>query len=209
MRGTVGGVIIYEVNGQVRVRAKPAGYTKPKNSKKQEAQKKRFRHAVDFCYKLDDALWTVWKLAGKGTTRSGYNLFIGANVGNFTETGEVADVGKLVVSQGKVPMAEKVEAELTAEGRVRVHWEDTEKVEEDFLQRLQVAVYDPSQPKSHDEYAVYWLEGAGAKRSAGVCEFELPEERGEVVHVYVFFKDIHQGEYSESRYVGTFGKEGV
>lgn len=202
-KGKVGNLILYEVNGEIRMRSKPEKYKKSK-SKKQKAQKEKFKGAVEFYWKVEPPMSIGWKVAANETRGSGYNLFIRENIGNFTETGELADVAKLVVCYGKLEIEKTAfKAEEVAPGKVRLQWDHTVKNNEEQWQRVQVAVYDPSIDED-ESGQIYWLEGAGAHRWQGECEFALPETRGEEVHLYVYFQDVNQGAYSKSRYVGTF-----
>ncbi len=206
-KGKVGDLIFYEVNGEIRMRSRPEKYKKSK-SKTQKAQKERFKGAVEFYWKVEPPMSIGWKVAANETRGSGYNLFIRENIGNFTETGELADVAKLVVCYGKLEIENtNFKAEEVVPGKVKLQWGKTAKNNEEEWQRVQIVVYDPSIDED-ESGQIYWLEGAGAHRWKGECEFTLPEKRGEEIHVYVYFQDVNQGLYSKSRYVGTFRREG-
>lgn len=208
LKGSLGNVIIYEVNGQIRMRAKSGRY-RESNSERRKTQKGRFKEAAAFYQKLGAPMLFSWKMAAKGTTASGYNLFIKENIGHFKGTGEAADIAALKVCTGVLFMPERMEVERKEADRLCLRWKPEAREHEENFNVLQIAVYDPSIQDDDEREEVYWLEGVTAQRSAGVCEFALPEERGEEVHLFAFFKDVFRGGYSESRYIGTFGKEGV
>ena len=86
LKGSFGNVILYEVNGQLRIRSKTGRYRKSKSSK-QKAQKNRFKGAASFYHKLEMPMYMTWSDATHGQNISGYNLFIKENIHSFTETG--------------------------------------------------------------------------------------------------------------------------
>lgn len=75
LKGSFGNVILYEVNGQLRIRSKTGRYRKSKSSK-QKAQKNRFKGAASFYHKLEMPMYMTWSDATHGQNISGYNLFI-------------------------------------------------------------------------------------------------------------------------------------
>ena len=90
LKGSFGNVILYEVNGQLRIRSKTGRYRKSKSSK-QKAQKNRFKGAASFYHKLEMPMYMTWSDATHGQNISGYNLFIKENIHSFTETGEITE----------------------------------------------------------------------------------------------------------------------
>ena len=60
LKGSFGNVILYEVNGQLRIRSKTGRYRKSKSSK-QKAQKNRFKGAASFYHKLEMPMYMTWR----------------------------------------------------------------------------------------------------------------------------------------------------
>lgn len=99
LKGSFGNVILYEVNGQLRIRSKTGRYRKSKSSK-QKAQKNRFKGAASFYHKLEMPMYMTWSDATHGQNISGYNLFIKENIHSFTETGEITEFSGLKICYG-------------------------------------------------------------------------------------------------------------
>ena len=76
LKGSFGNVILYEVNGQLRIRSKTGRYRKSKSSK-QKAQKNRFKGAASFYHKLEMPMYMTWSDAthGQNIDRRNYRIF--------------------------------------------------------------------------------------------------------------------------------------
>ncbi len=203
LKGSFGNIILYEVNGQLRIRSKMGRYTKSK-SLRQGAQKNRFKGAASFYQKLELPMYTTWSDATRGQNISGYNLFIKENIRNFTETGEVASFSGLKICYGPLYIPEHFGMQYSAPDRIRIEWDSKYEKPGSSKDLLQIAVYDKTRI---DDCEIYWLEGCETTRDAGEYTFTLPSERGGEIHLFAFFKDKYQNIFSESRFLGTVVEE--
>lgn len=199
MKGSLGNIIVYEVNGQMRMRAKPGPYKKSK-SESLMAQRNKFKAAAKFFFKLGKPMSYSWDEATRGKTMSGYNLFIKENIHNFTATGEISGYTNLKISIGPLEAPEEIGMQYTAPNLITLKW-NPEAVQNGSKQdQLQVVIYAPLK-KAGSKF--FWVEAAEASRSAGECTFAIPPKAGEELHIFAFFKDKFLNIYSDSRYIGT------
>lgn len=203
IKGSFGNVVVYEVNGQMRIRQKPGKYKKSKSTK-QKAQKNKFKAAANFYTKVGIPMLYTWDEATRGKTMSGYNLFIKENIHHFSDTGEITSYAGLKVCCGPLFIPEEFEMQYALPGRVHLEWPTEYEGEGYDSDLLQVAVYDKSKMKGSP---VYWLEEAEASRSEGACDFLLPEKGGDEIHLFVFFRSKFQNIFSDSRFAGTVTRE--
>ena len=82
MRGKLGNLVVYEVNGQKRLRTKPQEYNDRK-SPEQLAHRSKVRGIAALYKRLDAPLRFYWKELTQGTTMNGYNLFLSMNIHNL------------------------------------------------------------------------------------------------------------------------------
>ena len=203
LKGSVGNIILYEVNGQLRMRSKTGRYKKSKSSRP-KAQKNRFKGAASFYHKLEMPMYMTWSDATRGQNISGYNLFIKENIHNFTETGEPAAFSGLKICYGPLYIPEHFGMQYTAPDLIRLEWDagyENPGFRDDLLQ---IAIYDKTRI---DDGEIYWLEDCGTIRNTGEYTFTLPAGRGEEIHLFAFFKNKYRNIFSESRFLGTVVKE--
>lgn len=204
VRGKLGNVVIYEVNGQVRVRMTPGSY-KDRKSPAQLEHRAKVKGIAELYDKLDLQLVKYWKELTRGTTMNGYNLFMSRNIGNMTGEGKVADVAKVVLCQGDLEVPAWVKAEEKEEGVLEVTWEKHSEGRYEWGDYLQMVAYGYCEEA---EGEVYWVdEFHGATRQDGRAEWRIPVEVTGPVEVYGFFKGKYAEGVSESFYLGRFRSE--
>lgn len=198
-------MVIYEVNGQTRMRSKP-GQVKDPKTPKQMAQRGRMKGVAALFQQLDYQLYVFWKELTEGTTMNAYNLFMSRNIRHLDKDGKVADPSQLVVCQGDLPGAAELEIKETEDGCVEILWNGKEQDGERKTDRLQIAVYTPEHKKGN---ARIWMAAEQvAERRAGRYVWQLPEVKG-AVYAYGFFRGRYLDDISESFYIGTFGETEV
>lgn len=203
LKGSFGNVILYKVNGQLRIRSKTGRYRKSKNSK-QKAQKNRFKGAASFYHKLEMPMYMTWSDATHGQNISGYNLFIKENIHSFTETGEITEFSGLKICYGPLYIPDYFGMQYTTPDLIRLEWNPGYKNQGFDDDLLQIAIYDKTRV---DDGEIYWLEGFETIRATGAYTFTLPAERGKEIHLFAFFKNKYRNIFSESRFLGTVAKE--
>ena len=155
LKGSFGNVILYEVNGQLRIRSKTGRYRKSKSSK-QKAQKNRFKGAASFYHKLEMPMYMTWSDATHGQNISGYNLFIKENIHSFTETGEITEFSGLKICYGPLYIPDYFGMQYTTPDLIRLEWNPGYKNQGFDDDLLQIAIYDKTRV---DDGEIYWLEG--------------------------------------------------
>lgn len=203
MKGSLANVIIYEVNGQLRMRAKPGSYKKSK-SESLTAQKNKFKAVANFFSKLGKPMSYSWDEATRGKTLSGYNLFIKENIHNFTATGEIAEYINLKISIGPLEVPDEIGMKYTAPDLITLKWNPKTIQNGSRHDQLQVVIYDSLKKTGR---SFFWIETAETSRSAGECTFSIPPKMGQELHIFVFFKDKFLNIYSDSRFIGTLNRE--
>lgn len=205
MGGSLGNVIVYEVNGKIRMRSKPLGYKKSESAG-QQSQKNKFRSAALFFRHIGIPMRLAWKEAVRGTDLSGYNLFIKENIHRFTPEGLVDDISKIKICHGPLYIPDRIEMHYTAPNTVSLTWTPycPDNCNSNGNDLLQLAIYDENKKRN---YKVYGLEHAPVKRKEGSCTLQLPAEIKGEIHLFVFFRKPYENIYSDSRFAGTVRME--
>ena len=151
LKGSFGNVILYEVNGQLRIRSKTGRYRKSKSSK-QKAQKNRFKGAASFYHKLEMPMYMTWSDATHGQNISGYNLFIKENIHSFTETGEITEFSGLKICYGPLYIPDYFGMQYTTPDLIRLEWNPGYKNQGFDDDLLQIAIYDKTRVDDGEIY---------------------------------------------------------
>lgn len=95
LKGKVGGVIYYTVNGVTYIRSYPEKIKNPRTPL-QEQQRNRLRDAMTLYKTIRlTPLEKIWQCATRQSNLTGANLFIKMNIAAFFGDGKVTDYGKL------------------------------------------------------------------------------------------------------------------
>ncbi|WP_251619918.1 DUF6266 family protein [Odoribacter lunatus] len=199
MSGSLANIIVYEVNGKIRMRSKPKGYKKS-DSPEQNSQKSKFRGASLFFRNIGMPMRLSWQESVRGTDLSGYNLFIKENIHNFTPEGEAEDFAKLKISYGPLYIPDNIAMVHTTPDTVTLRWDASCPGDSDTSDLLYLAVYDRNEKRN---YKIYGIEQETVKRKAGEYTFKLPAGIKNEVHLFAFFKKQYENIYSDSRFIGT------
>lgn len=202
LKGSLGNIIIYEVDGQIRLRSKPGSYRDCK-SEEQLKQRNRLKGAAGFYRFLDYPLYLAWKQMTKGTRMSAYNLFIKTNLLNFTAEGKPADFKELQVCTGKLPSSKDITAQVASDGEVVLQWQYNPANKESGEDRIRIVLYEPEKKKNP---RIYLWDITEVKRKAGHCRFKLPDCESGKLHFYVTFWEKYTLECSGSTYGGFWAK---
>lgn len=179
VKGKMGGLVFYEVNGEMRMRSTPAGY-RDRKSPKQLAHRARVKGIAGLFAGLDMQLVVYWNELAAGTTMNGYNLFMSTNLKWLDEEGRVADSGRLTLCRGDLEMPRwvKVKGADGEEWMVREEGKPVAGLErEEMLARL---------AKGREEDEMRWKMAKEKKtvlgrdgKSVRIIDGEVLEERTE------------------------------
>lgn len=198
MSGSLADVIVYEVNGKIRIRSKPHVYKKS-DSTELTAQRNRFRSAALFFRNIGIPMQFAWKEAVRGTDLSGYNLFIKENIHHFTAEG-TTEISNIKICHGPLYIPDRIEMHYTAPGTVTLTWDTHCPDNSKRNDLLHLAIYDENKTRN---YKIYGLENIAVKRESGKYIFQLPVEIKNEIHLFAFFKKPYENIYSDSRFAGT------
>jgi hypothetical protein len=195
--GTVGSVVGMIRHGIAYIRGKNTCFNDRK-SEQQTAQRNRFKACAAIAKLVKDSIiQPIWnKKAGKLPGNiNGYNLFFKTNWSVFDGTGVVTDFANLKFSVGdlSLPNSLAIQNDPAVSGAMLVTWEDNSGIGSAVSSdRLRVVLYTP------DRLVV--MSGLTFTRDAEQASIQLPFGAGEAVHVYVFFEDAANENYSGSFY---------
>lgn len=203
IRGTFGNIVVYEVNGQTRIRTKPGGY-KDCKSEKQLQQRQRFKKVTELYHSLDMGLNAAWKQMTQGTNLTAFNLFVKTNIRNFTAEGKIADPARLKVCCGRLPLSEGLQATISPDGTVSLNWQYNSLRKEGANELLKLVLYEPERKGGP---GIYIRNGMSVLRKEGHCDFCLPDTLKGNIHLYILFWGRYTNEFSDSAYIGSLEKE--
>ncbi len=197
IRGRVGNMIFYEVNGETRVRAAPMEY-RDANSTEQQMVRRRLVVAVRFYQSLKETrLRAIWQVAARGKASNGYTCFLRENIHVFNER-TIGDPSRLKLAEGCLPGMCNLRVAGWTGNRVTLAWENSLSVLAAHAEnRLRVILLTERRM-----YSPVWLEGVEASRGDGKVEIVLGENLQGMIHLYCFFEDGRNGVFSPSAYVG-------
>ena len=203
IKGKVGNMILYEVQGQVRIRSTPLKVKDPKTPG-QRAHRNRVRGVARLFRMLDLQLYADWQRAAEGMLASGYNLFVKRNLPYITAEGEVGQADAIGVSDGRLPLPEGLQAEAGEDGTVRITWERETRPCDWEVSRdlLQIVAYGA--PKEGKAVKVRVVDPAAARRTDLHCEWQLPEGTPRPVRLYGYFRNALTSDATPSFYIGSY-----
>lgn len=197
--GSLGNIVIYTVKGQVRIRAKTMGY-RDKKSPEQLKQRLKLKKCLQLYQFLDYAFLYSWRQATEQIVMNGCNLFIKENIQNISSEGQVADPAKLKICTGPLPLPANIKVE-NSNGSITLRWDTGDMSMLQYDDMLQIGVYSFQSDKQQE--MIYYLRDAKASRREGMCQFNIPQDKGKL-HFYACFKSIYTNEYSDSVYLGSW-----
>ena len=200
MRGKLGNLVVYEVNGQKRLRTKPQEYNDRK-SPEQLAHRSKVRGIAALYKRLDAPLRFYWKELTKGTTMNGYNLFLSMNIHNLTEEGTLKDMTQLCLCKGDLSVPSEAQAIRKEKGVVEITWSTASLTANEQTDYLEAVVY--ARPTNGEE-EITTLPHYASERQKGHYLWQTPENQAfqGTTYLYGIFKDRVTGEVSNSFYLG-------
>jgi hypothetical protein len=191
VKGKVGTVSMYQLRGKTVIRSLPVN-RKKERTENQLRNQNRFSEIRKFCslfkYIVIPQIWN-----GAATTSSGYHLFMKTNSSAFDMDGMLADLVKIKLATGNLPLpdAMQVQRSLENENILKVQWKK-DTVSGGLTLRDQLMAISTGEGKYSD------IKATGIKRGDLGGSFELPQLDTAASHLYLFFESIDQCYYSES-----------
>ena len=191
--GKLGPVVVVQRGGISYIRLAPQ-FSKNSWTPRQKQHRERFRKVNAFCqaYKRS-VIFPIWNKISEHKT--GYNLFIKANMPAFGRDGELTDISLLHFSDGKLPVpfnfnVEKVDGDPS---KIRVNWQNDAMIPAKYnSDELMMMVALPER--------FIGPVATGIKRSQQESLVTLPDDPGNIKGIYLFFASSDRNSYSPDRY---------
>lgn len=191
LSGRMERVIYYQVGDRLYARATP-GQVKDCRSELQLYYRERMRKTATFYGVIrQTGLIRIWQMLGVAERRSGYNLFLKANMRAFNGEGMLYDL--VHFSAGNLFLPSALQGYREGD-RVRLVWKNENVVREERLRDELWCVLMTDDMK----FRIVTPEAIGCVRQDEGAEIELTEERGERIHVYCFFGSVDRRDFSEN-----------
>ena len=191
LSGQMGRVIYYQVGDSLYARTTP-GQVKDCRSELQLYYRERMRKTATF-YGVIRQTWLarIWQMLGVAEHRSGYNLFLKANMRAFNGEGLLYDLVHFSAGSLFLPS----EFRGCREGdKVRLTWKNENVVRGEHVRDELWCVVMTEDMK----FRIITPESMGCIRQDEEVEIELLEERGKKVHLYCFFGPVNRCDFSEN-----------
>lgn len=189
--GRVGRIIYYRVGDQSYARTAP-GQVKDCRSELQLYYRERMRKTVTF-YGVIRQTWLakIWQVLGKVERRSGYNLFLRANMRAFNGENLLYDLVHFSAGSLFLPS----EFQGYREGnKVRLTWKNENTVRKERLEDELWCVVMTEDMR----FRIVPPESMGSVRGDERAEIELAAEQEEKVRLYCFFGSVDKCDFSEN-----------
>lgn len=196
LKGKIGNLIFYESRGQVRIRGNGMSGIVPKTPS-QQLQQARLRTAVAF-YRANagSALPHIWRVAAHGKVMSGYNLFLRCNMAVFNREYRICDYSQLHVSRGRLEFPQSLRLANYEKGKIYLEWRN---------------ILPSTSVHMSDRLHAVWLDGngdfslhvpalSGVLRRDEQAVLSLPEAGNKDLHLYVYFSDNEEKQFSPDKY---------
>ncbi len=196
LKGKIGNLILYETRGQIRMRGNGNADVVPQTPA-QQLQQARLRTAVTFYRANAEILLShIWRLAARNKVMSGYNLFLRCNMAVFDDAFRIRDYSQLHISWGVLEFPQFLRLVNYGKGSIHLEWQN---------------VLPPTSLHMSDRLHVVWLDGKGnfslhvlsipdISRRDEQAVLPLPEAGRQDLHLYVYFSDKEEKQFSPDRY---------
>jgi len=192
LSGQLGRVIYYQVGDRLYARTTP-GRVRDCRSELQLYYRERMRRTATFYGVIrQTCLARIWQMLGTVEHRSGYTLFLKANMRAFNGSGLLYDLVHFSAGNLFLPS----EFRGCREGnRVRLTWKNENVVKEERLRDELWCVVMTEDMK----FRIIAPESTGKIRQDEGAEIELLEEKErKKVHLYCFFGLVNRCDFSEN-----------
>lgn len=200
MRGKLGNLVVYEVNGQKRLRTKPQEYNDRK-SPEQLAHRSKVRGIAALYKRLDAPLRFYWKELTQGTTMNGYNLFLSMNIHNLNEEGKIKDMSRLCLCKGGQSLPCQARAFWREDGMVEITWDSAAPIANERFDYMEV-VTCLHQEGQADEITTIPIYDSERQKGSYLWDISKKVEIKGSLYLYGIFKDRVTGEVSDSFFLG-------
>lgn len=196
MKGKIGHLILYNVKGQIRTRAN-SGKMSVLWSPAQELQQNRLRSAV-FFYRANQTTFLpkIWRLAARNMVMSGYNLFLRENMPVFNAGHSIGDYSMLHISKGTLEFPQVLQVSGYGNGKIRLTWKNLlPKTSGSMSDRLHAVWLD-----GKGDFSLRVLSMPEVSRREEQAVLPLPEAGRQDLHLYIYFSDKEENQFSPDRY---------
>lgn len=196
LKGKIGNLVLYETRGQIRLRGNGMSEAIPKTPA-QQLQQARLRTAVAF-YRAnaETPISRIWRAAARDKVMSGYNLFLRCNMAVFDDEYHINDYSQLHVSRGRLEFPQSLQLVKYGKGKIHLKWKN---------------ILPPTSLHMSDRLHAVWLDGKGdlslrvlsmpeVSRREGQAVLPLPEAGRQNLHLYVYFSDSEETQFSPDKY---------
>lgn len=196
MKGKIGHLILYNVKGQIRTRTNSGKISVPW-SPAQELQQNRLRSAV-FFYRANQAtlLPKIWRIAARNMVMSGYNLFLRENMPVFNAGHRIGDYSMLHISNGTLEFPQVLQVSDYENGKIRLTWKNLlPRTSGSMSDRLHAVWLD-----GNGNFSLHLLSIPEVPRWEEEAVLFLPEAGSKDLHLYVYFSNQEETQFSPDRY---------
>ena len=191
--GKVGNIVGASWKGIDYVRIKPDHVANP-NTEAQANHRAKFKGVTSLAKKImSPIIRPIWNRSAVKMT--GYNLFVQKNIDAFGIDGTIEDYAKLSLSTGSLDLPDgiSVTADDMVESGIKVRWDNSlgQGSNDDKLKLVAVNDIDSS---------IFLLLDLPYTRAESSADVVLPFDARTDVHVYVFFGNSTNREFSPSEH---------
>ncbi len=191
--GKIGPIVVVQRGDRSYVRMAPS-YNKNSWSPNQKMHRERFRKVNLFCtMHKKSIILSVWnKISDK---KSGYHLFLKANMPAFGLDGEIADISRLHFSDGNLPLPYVLKAEKMSDEpqNFKIRWQNDNLIQTRFIndELMYVVAYQNSFSGINET-------GILRKHTEGIITMSVKTEN--VKAIYLFFAAPDRSAFSKDCY---------
>lgn len=196
-RGRHENMIIYQVGDKTYARQVPS-YDGNKDSETRTIQNTRMSSVVTLYQSIKGTFAEIaWRIeARRLLLKSGYNYFVKTNLNAYSNNYTVGDFALLFMTVGQLQIPFNLRRQESPVGTLALTWEVSpwmgKRREKD---RLGIAVIYDNEP-----FRVEFIESTGITRQEGEATLQFGRPGASAAHVYCFFMNETQSEFTNSMY---------
>jgi hypothetical protein len=190
--GRLRNVVFYQRYGKTYVRMAPVTTPETWNDEQRMRRQRMSRVSALWRALRSKEFSAVWNTAAQ--QMNGYAWFVKANMPAFEMDGTLIDARMIKVADGKLPVAQMLNAERSAENAslIRVSWQNDPHTRGERLNDEMMVVSFNGEHFSP-------VTSTGLKRSQAEGSFTLPAKPEAAEYIYLFFAAEDKKGFSESR----------
>lgn len=190
--GRLRNVVFYQRYGKNYVRMAPV--TTPETWNEEQRMRRQRMSRVSALWRAlrSKEFSAIWNMAAQ--QMNGYAWFIKANMPAFEMDGTLIDPCLLKLTDGKLPVAQVLNAEKSAldASLIRVSWQNDPHTRGERLKDEMMVISFDGEHFSH-------VTSTGLRRSPSGGSFSLPAKPEAAQYIYLFFAAEDKNSFSESR----------